>query len=217
MIITNVSLDTCSIQRTVVVNVFDTPNPIINGDGQENICTEEGELIINLGPGETVEWYDDPAMNTVISTDPILITMPGTGTTYFAMVSNQFGCGSEVVSFLSTSRVLLLEAEIASQILCIDNQTELSAIVNSSESPTSWVFTPIDQIDEFIDESVVLVSPTENTTYTLTASNDFGCETQITFDVEVVDLQNTVEATITTSDLITGQPVTPIIGHQQKY
>ena len=215
--ITNISLDTCSIIRTVMVNVFDTPSPVIDAEGQEDICTAEGELSIDLGPGETVEWYNDAAMTIVISTDPTLITTPGTGTTYFAMVSNQFGCGSEVVSFMSTSRELLLEPEIASQILCIESQTELSAIVNSVESPTDWVWTPADQIEEFIDESVVLVSPTENTTYTLTATNDFGCETQITFDVEVIDLQNTIEASITTSDLITGQPVTLFVTENDDY
>jgi gliding motility-associated-like protein len=133
------------------------------------------------------------------------------------MVSNQFGCGSEVVSFTSISRELLLEPEIASQILCLDDQTELSAIVNSPESPNNWTWSPLDQIDEFIDESVVLVSPDLNTTYTLTASNDFGCETQITFDVEVIDLQNTVDATITTSDLITGQPVTLFVSQNEDY
>lgn len=215
--ISNISLDTCSIQRTVLVNVFDTPNPIIEGENQENICTAEGELSIDLGPGETIEWYDDAAMSNIISTEPTLITTPGTGTTYFAMVSNQFGCGSEVVSFTSISRELLLEPEIASQILCLDDQTELSAIVNSPESPNNWTWSPLDQIDEFIDESVVLVSPDLNTTYTLTASNDFGCETQITFDVEVIDLQNTVDATITTSDLITGQPVTLFVTQNEDY
>ena len=215
--ISNVSLDTCTIVRTVTVNVFDTPNPTIDSEGQEDICTTEGELSIDLGPGETVEWYDDAAMNTIISTEPTLVTMPGTGTTYFAMVTNQFGCGSEVVSFMSTSRILSIEPEIASQILCIDSQTELSAIVNSAETPTSWTWTPEDQIDEFIDESMVLISPTENTTYTLTATNDFGCEAQITFDVEVVDLQNTIDASISTSDLITGQPVTLFVTENDDY
>jgi len=215
--ISNISLDTCRIERSVMVNVFDTPNPVINADGQEDICTEAGELSVDLGPGETVEWYDDAAMNTVISTDPTLITMPGTGTTYFAMVSNQFGCGSEVVSFTSTSRELLLEPEIESQILCIDSQTELTAIVNSVELPSTYTWSPLDQIDDFITESSVLVSPTINTTFILTGTNDFGCEAQINFDVDVVDLQNTVEASITTSDLITGQPVTLFVTENDDY
>lgn len=217
VMISNESLGTCSIERTVFVNVYDSPSPSINGDGQENICTAEGELSVDLGQGESVVWYDDPALIDVISTEATIITTPGQGTTYFAMVTNEFGCGSELVSFTSTSRELLLEPEMQDQILCLDNQTELNALVLSNEIPSNYVWSPLDLIDESLSETAVLVSPTQNTTYTLTASNDFGCETQILFNVEVVDLLSSIEANITTTELIRDELVTLSVTENDSY
>lgn len=215
--ITNISIDTCSVQRTVSVNVFDTPVPSIDGLGQEDICTEQGQLSVNLGAGETVVWYDDPSFTDIISTDATIVTFPGTGTTYFAMVNNEFGCGSEVVEFFSTSRLLEIEGENSSINLCMSDETELSAFVLSDEIPSEYVWSPENQIDEFLSETSILVSPTESTTYTLTANNEFGCSDEITFDVEVTNLANEVEATISTSDLITGQPVTLSVTEDENF
>ena len=215
--ITNISLDTCSIERTVSVNVYDAPTPSIDGDGQEDICTSEGQLSVNLATGETVVWYDDPAFTDIISTQPTITTTPGTGTTYFAMVTNQFGCGSEVVEFFSTSRILDIEGDNNSLNLCIDDETELSASVLSNEIPTEFVWSPENQIDEFLSNTSVVVSPTEPTTYTLTVSNEFGCTDETTFDVDVTNLGSQVEAEISTTDLITGQPVTLSVTENDNY
>ncbi len=217
VVISNISADTCSIELEVFVNVFDTPSPSINGIGQENICTEEGQLSVDLGQGESVVWYDDESLTDIISTDATIVTNPGEGTTYYAMVTNEFGCGSELVSFESASQMIDLDPEIASQILCIDSQTELNAIVISEEIPTQWSWSPEDQIDEFLNESSVLVSPSENTTYTLTGTNDFGCTDEITFEVLVQDLESQIDASIQTSDLITGQPVTLTVTANDNY
>ena len=215
--ITSISLDTCSIDRTVSVNVYDSPTPSIDGDGQEDICTVQGQLSVNLGAGETVVWYDDPALTEIISTEPTIVTNPGTGTTYFAMVTSEFGCGSEVVEFFSTSRIIEIEGDNPSLNICIDGETELSASVLSDEIPTEYVWSPEDQIDEFLNETSVVVSPTEPTTYTLTASNEFGCSDEVSFDVEVTNLGAQVVAEITTSDLITGQPVTLSVTEDDNY
>ena len=215
--ISNISIDTCSIMRTVAVNVFDTPAPSINAVGQENICTTEGILSIELGAGETVMWSTDESFDDIISTDESIVTTPGAGTTYYAMVSNQFGCGSELVSFLSTSSELDLDPDIAQQNLCIDGSTELNATINGINTPTEWTWSPETQIDEFLTESMVLVSPTESTIYTLVGTNQFGCSDEITFDVEVIDLESQIIAQITTSDLITGQPVTLSVTENPDY
>lgn len=206
--ITNISLDTCSVERTVSVNVYDSPMPSIEGLGQEDICSEQGQLSVNLGAGETVVWYDDPSFTDIISTEATIETTPGTGTTYFAMVTNEFGCGSEVVSFFSTSRLIDIEGDNPNLNLCFGEETELSASILSDEIPTEYVWTPENQIDEFLGETSVIVSPTEPTIFTLTASNAFGCSDEVTFDVDLTNLSDEVEATISTSDLITGQPVT---------
>ena len=215
--ISNISLDTCSIERTVSVNVYDSPNPTIDGDGQENICTELGELSVNLNEGETVVWFDDPSFTDIISNNPTIIIEPGTGTTYFAMVTNEFGCGSEVVEFFSTSRLIDIEGGNASMNLCIQDEIELAASILSEEIPTEYVWAPEDQIDEFLSETSVIVSPTESTIFTLTASNDFGCTDVTSFEIDLTNLADEVEATITTSDLITGQPVTLSVTEDDDY
>ena len=215
--ISNISIDTCSVERTVFVNVFDTPSPSINAFGQENICTTEGELSVVLGAGESVVWSSDENFNDIISTEPSIITTPGTGTFYYAMVSNQFGCGSEVVSFFSTSSELDLSPEIAQQNLCINGSTELNAILNNTNVPAEWSWSPAAEIDEFLTESSVLVSPTASTTYTLTGTNEFGCSDELSFEVDVIDLENDITAQITTTALITGQPVTLSVTENPDY
>lgn len=215
--ISSISLDTCSIERTVFVNVYDTPDTSIQGDNQSDICSEQGQLSVSLGAGETVVWYDDPSFTDVLSTEPTIVTTPGTGTTYFAMVINEFGCGSDVVSFLTTSRILDIDGDFGEQIICIDDATELNAFVTSDETPTEYIWSPEDQIDEFLNETSVLVSPTSPTTYTLTALNEFGCSDEIIFDVDVINLANEIEASITTSNLVTGQPVSLSVTENDNY
>ncbi len=187
--ITNISIDTCEVFSSVTVMVYDQPTFEI--EGEEDICELDGSLSVNLAAGESIVWSEDPDFNTVLSTSENINVTPGNGTTYYAMISNDFGCGSDVQSFTMSSHYFEIGID-ENQTICLGESIEISGFTTIGEAPDTWIWSDDPSIIENLGSSIV-VAPTSTTTYTLNASNSFGCTaTTQSITINVVDIASEV-------------------------
>ena len=184
--ITNVSLDTCEVVTQIEVMVYDQPEFEIMGD--EVICEQVGELNIELETGEMVLWSEDMDFSNILGEDATLEIMPSqNGTTYYAQVISEFGCGSEIQSFTVSTAYFEIELEEAATI-CLGGSIEINVNTLVGEEPTNWNWSPEEAIIENFGSSI-LVAPTSSTTYSLLASNEDNCIFEsLSITVEVIDL-----------------------------
>ena len=202
--ITNISIDTCEVTSEVTVMVYDQPTFEISGE--ENICEEEGTLTVTLNDGESIVWSLDPDFGTTLSTEETITVNPGAGTTYYAMITNDFGCGSEVQSFTMTSNNFEIGIE-EGQTICLGDTIEISGFTISGNEPDEWIWEDDPSIIEILDNTI-LVAPTSNTTYTLNAVNSFGCTaSEQSITINVSDIASEVFVTSSADTIELGESV----------
>lgn len=212
--ITNVSIDTCQVTSSVTVMVYD--DPIFEINGEQDICEEEGNLSVNLADGESIIWSENPNFNDVLSNEENIVVSPGGGTTYYAMITNDFGCGSEVQSFTMTSHYFEIDIEDG-QTICLGDTIEISGFTIVGEEPDNWVWSDDASIIENLGASI-LVAPTGVTTYTLNATNNFGCNaTTQTITIDVVDIASEVTVSADRDTIELGESVNLLAAGQNGY
>jgi hypothetical protein len=164
--------DTNGCQASASVTVVVNPLPIANIAGDLTICVGELTRLTATG-GTSYVWNNGEVISTID-------VNPTETTTYSVTVTDANGCQA------STSVTVIVNPLPTPSItgdltICVGETTRLTASVGSSYSWSN------DSTSAFID-----VAPTSTTTYSVTITNEFGCNANTSVVVTVNELPNII-------------------------
>src|SRR5690606_7571638 len=179
--IANSPADCNSIPKTVVVTVNQGPNFTIAGT--DSICPSETIILTasSNSSGLIYEWSpgDVTANSLEISPDETTI--------YTVTATPPTGCHSSNTFTVNVRNPAVTIS--GTPLICPGQTISLSAI--SYYEPYNFTWQPGN-----LPQDIIQVSPTETTTYSVTALSDEGCEATANYTVEVVDPSITITGSL---------------------
>ena len=196
--------DTCRITKAVTVVV--RPGPVVEVPNNMVLC-DGSDTVLVATSSESVQylWAQDLAFTNPLSTDSSVLVspQPGESVTYYLRVTDGFGCRTTDSVTVSQFGVGLFVPD--SLFICFGDTILLEAInLNSGDALLySWEFQ--ESIITSLDSSSILIAPTTTTSYIVSATNQYGCGTQVLVTVIVDDLSLNVQATADPGIIIVGE------------
>lgn len=184
------ALGGCGVTKTVTVAV----SPAINleASGDTTLCEAVPVALAAVADMENITflWYDNPEL----SGDPVAVganvtvTPPTGSTTYTVVASNTVGC-TETDSVVVV--VMPILAEITPpQVFCEPVETATIMVTNlDPDVPLTYQWSPTDATDPDTGP-IVTVNPNLAEEYSVTVTNEKGCELVLNTTVKVVDLSD---------------------------
>ena len=148
---------------TISVLIADPPNPTI--DEVEPICAGEEAQLYAWG-STNLFWLPDPTLSATNIPDPI--ASPNVTTTYIAYDEN--ACGASQVEVTVIVSEVLLEVSTPGVAICLGEGIDITA-----EGGEEYLWEPPAGISDPNSGSVT-ASPFVTTQYTVTATDQYGCE-----------------------------------------
>lgn len=140
-----------------------------------------------------IEWYSDPDLTNLVGTGNTFDYTPHVrDTTFYINYIDAFDCSvtDEVSIFNYTPSIEVLPPAP----LCIGGSTGLEVNNLMAEDELTYDWMPAESLDDPTSDSPT-ANPTETTTYSVIATNQFGCFVEASTTLEVIDLEN--ELTLT--------------------
>ena len=176
----------CTSTYTETITIY--PNFLADAGENLEICNGDS---IALAASDEFDWFLyewSPTENINDSTSRTPIVSPTETTVYTVTISDPNGC-------LETDEVTVVVNPLPTisvpdnQAICLGDTIDLVGVIGNEAISFEWIG---ESIIENNDE-LILVAPTENTTYTLTATDEKGCINEANVDIEVI-LPVSVEA-----------------------
>ncbi len=194
----------CEYITAVTAIVGDPPALEIAGD--EINCGEEAMLSAITNPTFGIQWSDDANFENIISEEvAINVTTAISGTDYFVQVTDQDGC-TNVQSITVYDRAVDIEL-LEMETICFGDTFEIQSINLDPNDELNYLWSPSSTIVSGQGTESIQFIADDNTTFALTATNQYGCETTETIDLDVIDLSNFVEIISDTDTIISGEEV----------
>lgn len=180
----------CSISKTVTISVSPSINLTTSGD--TTLCEGATVILTAMADGDdiTFMWYDNPELmgDPVGVGATVMVTPPSDTTVYTVVAGNATSCTERDTVTVIVKPIL---AEInPPQVFC--EPTDGITIMVTNLDPTqelTYQWSPTDATDP--DEGpIVSVDPSIAEDYSVTVTNDQGCELVLTTSVKIVDLSN---------------------------
>lgn len=151
---------------TYTVNVIPNPNPPINGGPDEDICANECVPLNATGPPQVVRWRWEPptGLSNPNIRNPTACPLVTTTYTVFATYADSCASSDEVIIRVQPSPTVNVTPPSA--VVCAGSSIQLTGTA-SSPSTFAW--------SSGGTGATTIVTPTQNTTYVLSATNQFGC------------------------------------------
>ncbi|MEM8908802.1 MAG: PKD domain-containing protein, partial [Bacteroidota bacterium] len=198
--VTDFSVDTCQVVRTVTAIV----PPVLELQLSEDTmtCGEEVTLMAQSNMPQSIEWSLNPDFSNILSTMPSIVVAPETAITYFARVTDDFGCVLTDEVLVSSNAVFTAAVDVN---LCRGDSTRLQVVNLNPEHDLSYLWSPAAAILDADTAAMPLVSPQETTSYSVGLSNQFGCTGQANIVVNVVDNINDLAIDASPDTIFVGQ------------
>ncbi|MBK9721422.1 MAG: gliding motility-associated C-terminal domain-containing protein [Saprospiraceae bacterium] len=192
--------DACSIKDSICVVV---PPKIILSSSPDTILCEPVLLTLKSNANLTnikIQWCDEN--NKSIGDGPQIQVTPGKTTFYIIKAIDSYDCETRDTIHVT---IFELKAEISgNHIICKGNQTQLKATARP-DSMYTYEWSPKQNIIGSNTDSIVLVNPTETTTFNVIITNGKGCRWERSFTVEVNDLQKDFIVSADPTKIVPGQ------------
>ncbi len=179
----------CTTTRTVVVTVNPSPTVVATA-GSPTVCAGGSTTLTGSG-ASTYAWMPGSLSGTTVN------VTPASTTTYTVTGTSAQGCTSTQTVLVTVGPPPTVVASSSSSSICTGGNTTLNA---SGASTYTWM-------PGSLSGSSVAVSPTSNTTYTVTGSNGAGCSNTATVAITVNALP-TVTSSASSATTCSGDPVT---------
>ncbi len=172
------SAGSCTATKSVKVTVL--PLPVLNLGPDTEIC-QGTVMVLNATGGGSYEWYQLP-QDSLISVSQILVKTLLTNKIYYVKVTGVNGCINRDTINIIVDDIPNLASSIEQDTMCIHDTITISATGTISYL---WTANPADAtlVPQQTD-SIVNVSPTTTTTYTLNGSTG-ACTIQHTYTLNV--------------------------------
>lgn len=160
-------------EATISLTIADPPSPTV--DQVEPICSGEEVQLFAWGSADLF-WLPDPTLSATNIPDPI--ATPTVTTTYIAHDEN--ACGASQVEVTVIVSEVLLELSTPGVAICLGEGIDITA-----EGGEEYLWEPPVGISDPTSGSVT-ASPLVTTQYTVTASDQYGCDASDNVLVTVV-------------------------------
>jgi len=168
--VTVISSDGCTDTDSLFINVYALPNITVGPD--QEICSGE-TIMLQASGGASCIWYDG---STPIGQGYTIEVSPTTSKIYTAVVTDASpgGCEASADVVVTVNPAVEISLEASELLVCAGEEVVLTA---SGAETYSWAHGDSGE--------QVVVMPMENTTYTVTGSNSFGCSQTDSISIEV--------------------------------
>ncbi len=177
----------CTVTDSITVIPQEAPTVDLPED---QILCSDGQFTIKVlnSNADVFTWADNPGFNpTLPETSDSLVVTPVPNGMYYVMAQNAAGCMA-VDSIGVNNAQVDIDAEPENRKICLGESTELNITNLDQGDVLSYTWTPaLDPI------SNPVVTPTTSTTYTVEASNQFGCKDTMQFVVDVISISVSAE------------------------
>ncbi|MFM1998408.1 MAG: hypothetical protein RL204_355 [Bacteroidota bacterium] len=194
--VTGTNASGCSTVANTSITVNPIPTVSIQSAGT-TIC--EGSSIVLTAIGA-----DSYTWNGGQNTSSITVS-PTVTTTYTATGTNAFGCQSTVTKTITVDQLPNVAIQSASNSICLGNSITLSG---SGAILYSW--------NTGASSTNITVSPTTNTTYTVTGTSASGCQNTASTTITVEE-NPVVEITASATTVCSGNPITLSVAEGLNY
>lgn len=172
----------CVVQRELTVTV--TPAIVYDLPSDTTICERDFLLYAdnNSTQNVAIAWSLSPNFTPIFSTQPEVLVQPARPSTYYLLLTDDFGC-KVLDSVVVNSYSVLVNAQ-DEQTICIGDTARLN-VTNQSGDLLTYVWSPAAAIIEGGNTANPLVSPEGNQVFTVQVANEFGCTTTETVQVNI--------------------------------
>ncbi|MCB0631894.1 MAG: PKD domain-containing protein [Saprospiraceae bacterium] len=184
------TLNGCSVELTVMVNVAPPINLTASGDTMLCMAVPIPLTASSDAANLTFAWYDNPdGIGDPVATGAEVMVTPPSGTTIYTVIAtNSIGCTETDSVRVELTPIM---AEITPpQVFCEPTEGITIMVTNlDPEVELTYQWAPAEAVDP--DQGpIVTVDPAIATDYAVTVTNQEGCEMVLTTTVEIVDLSN---------------------------
>lgn len=189
----------CEVEREMTVVLPPAADFTVGGETES--CGEYLQLFANSIDG--IQWSDTPDFSTVFADLDTIFIPSERDDIFYARTEDEFGC--VLIDSIETHNYEPIISLLPSQVICgIDT---ITLFVNNlvSTDELSLIWSPESQIATYTNEGNAIVSPSVTTTYNVTATNQFGCETDASTLVEILDFTPPLEVFAEDDSIYVGQ------------
>ena len=185
---TVVALTVSGCTGTAVQTVSVNPLPVISATATPaSICIGNSSTLTASG-GTAYSWSPGPLTGSVV------VVSPTVNTAYIVTGTSSIGCSNTATAIVTVNSVPTISITASSNTICSGSSATLSG---SGTLTYSW--SPGGSTN-----TVIVVSPSVTTVYTLNGSNGFGCSSVQLFTL-VVNATPTINITSTSTTICSGQ------------
>lgn len=196
--VTGTDINGCTSQQTITITVGSVPT-VTASTSTPNICTGSSATLVGTGT-TTYSW-----MPGSLSGSSVTVT-PTSTTTYTVTGTNGPGCFNTATITVIVNPLPTVSSTSSASVICEGNPSTLTA---SGASTYAWM-------PGSLSGTVVTVSPTAATTYTLTGTDANGCTATSTSTI-TVNPTPTITVTASTDTICEGNVVTLSAGGASSY
>ncbi len=196
--------DICSLTGTVQVQV--NPAIALQTTPTDTVICDATDLTLQALPGSSlvtdITWGTDPSLTVPLGNGPSLTVTPSASVTYFAVATDTLGCRDTASVTVDAYPVVTnLDDQFN---FCVEKGPLTIAVTNLDPAQVlSYQWSPAGPIvDANADSAVVTVDIDATTTFTVTATNQFGCTATESATVSFLDIANLVGDILLEDDTI---------------
>lgn len=201
VLISSFTPDTCTIEGSITVVV---PPPISYENSMDTIiCVDDLLLMVQSAEAVDYLWSDQANFGNIIGDLPEVLVTPGQPTTYYFHLTDAFGC-SVIDSITASNFGFNLVGDLETTI-CIRDTATLSVTPDILTELVDVSWTPGVDLISGQGTNTVTVSPVSNQSYSVVATNIYGCQAETTVSVSLFDFTPPLTATATPDTIIQGE------------
>ncbi|MFK8008288.1 MAG: gliding motility-associated C-terminal domain-containing protein [Saprospiraceae bacterium] len=198
----------CSIVEEVYVLVPSQLNDLMVTSDPDSILCAEGILTLEASSSSasSYNWYNEYPFDPIILNSPTLdtlLTNMDAPQYYYVEAMDQYGCPT-------VDSIFAGNAEIISALNDVDNclNTSLTILGGAASNGEMLMYEWFDPNGMPIGmDSTLTFTPEISGTYTVNVSNEYGCEIEETFNINIIDISANIEAIADPDTIILGETV----------
>jgi gliding motility-associated-like protein len=199
----------CVYEDTLFVNV--TPYPIITMPNDTTVCDGQSVTLVPIISGGTgvYIWSSNAAFSDTLNS-PIsdsTLTFTPLGAQYYYIMVNNGACSA--IDSVEVTAVSFTYTITQNQTLCLGDVTQLTMDV-TSPGTVDYLWEPASEINGANNTSSVVVAPTSDVWFTVTAVDILGCIYEDSVFVTVIDLSGISIAAIADDSIILAGEITTV-------
>jgi len=207
--ITDPNVAGCEVERLVSIFVPEVMDDLATSP--DTILCIDGNVILDASSALATDYvWSAPFGNQVGTGASFEITNIGEPQYYYVEAIDQYGCSTLDSVFAGNAQIVSLL--MGDGDLCLGDETTVTAMTTSAGNSLFYEWTDENGNVIGVEDSLNL-SPTASSNYNVNVSNEFGCDFNSDFSLNVVNMATTVSATADPDTIFEGEITTLEVNH----